>query len=58
MSLVSHEKNNSVKSGYPKIFDEANLNELANSIKERGILQPIIVRKSKNEQSKFKKQNY
>ena len=36
-----------------KIFDEENLNELANSIKERGILQPIIVRKSKENKSKF-----
>ena len=36
-----------------KIFDEENLNELANSIKERGILQPIIVRKSNDDQSKF-----
>ena len=36
-----------------KIFDEDNLNELANSIKERGILQPIIVRKSNYDQSKF-----
>ena len=27
-----------------KIFDEDNLNELTNSIKERGILQPIIVK--------------
>ena len=36
-----------------KIFDEENLNDLANSIKERGILQPIIVRKSNNDQSKF-----
>ena len=36
-----------------KIFDEENLNELANSIKERGILQPIIVRKSNKDQSKF-----
>ena len=36
-----------------KIFDEENLNELANSIRERGILQPIIVRKSNDEQSKF-----
>jgi len=36
-----------------KIFDEENLNELANSIRERGILQPIIVRKSSDEQSKF-----
>ena len=36
-----------------KIFDEENLNELTNSIRERGILQPIIVRKSNDEQSKF-----
>jgi len=36
-----------------KIFDEENLNELSNSIRERGILQPIIVRKSSDEQSKF-----
>ena len=36
-----------------KFFDEDNLNDLTNSIKERGILQPIIVRKSKNERSKF-----
>ena len=36
-----------------KIFDEENLNELANSIRERGILQPIIVRKSNDDQSKF-----
>ena len=36
-----------------KIFDEDNLNELANSIKEKGILQPIIVRKSNYDQSKF-----
>ena len=36
-----------------KIFDEDNLNELANSIRERGILQPIIVRKSNYDQSKF-----
>ena len=36
-----------------KIFDEENLNDLANSIKERGILQPIIVRKSNDEQSKY-----
>ncbi len=36
-----------------KIFNEENLNELANSIKERGILQPIIVRKSNKDQSKF-----
>ena len=36
-----------------KIFDEENLNELANSIRERGILQPIIVRKSSDHPSKF-----
>ena len=36
-----------------KIFDEENLNDLANSIRERGILQPIIVRKSNYNQSKF-----
>jgi len=36
-----------------KIFDEENLNDLTNSIKERGVLQPIIVRKSNDEKSKF-----
>ena len=36
-----------------KIFDEEYLNELANSIRERGILQPIIVRKSNYDESKF-----
>ena len=36
-----------------KIFDEDNLNDLTKSIKERGILQPIIVRKSNDEKSKF-----
>ncbi len=36
-----------------KIFDEENLLELTNSIKERGIIQPIIVRKSNTEKSKF-----
>ena len=36
-----------------KIFDENNLNDLTNSIKERGILQPIIVRKSNDDRSKF-----
>jgi len=36
-----------------KIFEENNLNDLTNSIKERGILQPIIVRKSNKENSKF-----
>ena len=28
-----------------KNFDEESLNELSNSIKERGVIQPIIVRK-------------
>ena len=36
-----------------KIFDENNLNDLTNSIKERGILQPIIVRKSNDDKSKY-----
>ena len=36
-----------------KIFDEDNLNDLTNSIKERGILQPIIVRKSNDDRSKY-----
>ena len=36
-----------------KIFDEANLNDLTNSIKERGVLQPIIVRKPNDENRAF-----
>ena len=36
-----------------KIFDENNLEELTNSIKERGMIQPIIVRKSNDDKSKF-----
>ena len=36
-----------------RIFDENNLNELSSSIKERGILQPIIVRQSKETKSKY-----
>ena len=36
-----------------KIFDENNLEDLTNSIKERGMIQPIIVRKSNNDKSKF-----
>jgi ParB family transcriptional regulator, chromosome partitioning protein len=36
-----------------KNFDEENLKDLTNSIRERGILQPIIVRKSKDNISKF-----
>ena len=36
-----------------KIFDENNLQDLTNSIKERGMIQPIIVRKSNNDKLKF-----
>ena len=36
-----------------KIFDESNLEDLTNSIKERGMIQPIIVRKSKDDKSKY-----
>ena len=36
-----------------KNFDEENLQDLTNSIKERGIIQPIIVRNSNSESSKF-----
>ena len=36
-----------------KIFDENNLEDLTNSIKERGMIQPIIVRKSSDDKSKF-----
>ena len=36
-----------------KIFDEENLKDLTNSIKERGMIQPIIVRKSNDDKSKF-----
>jgi len=36
-----------------KNFDEENLNDLVNSISERGIIQPIIVRKSEDQISKF-----
>ena len=35
-----------------KIFDEENLKDLTNSVQERGILQPIIVRKSNDNRSK------
>ena len=37
-----------------KIFDENKLNELTNSIKERGVLQPIIVRKHHREMKNMK----
>ena len=36
-----------------KIFDEANLEDLTNSIKARGMIQPIIVRNSNDDKSKF-----
>ena len=36
-----------------KNFDEESLNDLVNSIKERGIIQPIVVRKSEDQISKF-----
>ena len=36
-----------------KNFNKENLDELTNSIKERGIIQPIIVRKSKENSSKY-----
>ena len=36
-----------------KFFDEEKLNELSESIKERGIIQPIIVRYSKNNKNEF-----
>tara|TARA_B100000780_G_scaffold275133_1_gene241222 strand:- start:4383 stop:5231 length:849 start_codon:yes stop_codon:yes gene_type:complete len=36
-----------------KIFDEDSLQDLTNSIKERGIIQPIIVRKSADQNSKY-----
>ena len=47
--------NNIVKNRFQprKIFDENKLNELTNSIKERGVLQPIIVRKHYKDDGKF-----
>ena len=36
-----------------KNFNEENLNDLVNSIKERGVIQPIIVRESRTENSKY-----
>ena len=36
-----------------KTFDEKNLDELTNSIKERGVIQPIIVRKSQDQKNKY-----
>ena len=36
-----------------KVFDEESLQDLTNSIKERGIIQPIIVRKSADDNFKY-----
>ena len=36
-----------------KIFEESNMEDLTNSIKERGIIQPIIVRKSQDHNQKY-----
>ena len=36
-----------------KNFDEENLNDLTNSIKERGVIQPIIVRRSDSNKNNF-----
>ena len=36
-----------------KNFEEENLQDLTNSIKERGVIQPIIVRKSNSDKSKY-----
>ena len=36
-----------------KIFEKESLNELTNSIKERGIIQPLIVRKSEDQNGMF-----
>ena len=36
-----------------KYFDKENLQELTNSIKERGVIQPIIVRPDKSSENKY-----
>ena len=36
-----------------KIFDQENLEELTNSVKERGVIQPIIVRNSQDHSDKY-----
>ena len=58
-SLIGDTKNTSVKNKISiseivrgkyqprKIFNKESLEELSNSIRERGVVQPIIVRKSK-----------
>ena len=35
-----------------KVFEQENLQDLTNSIKERGVIQPIIVKKSNSDNSK------
>ena len=64
-SLIGDTKNTSVKNKISiseivrgkyqprKIFNKESLDELANSIKERGVVQPIIVRKSKEFNNKY-----
>ena len=36
-----------------KVFDKESLDELTNSIRERGMIQPIVVRKSQDKHDKF-----
>ena len=36
-----------------KLFEKEALNELTNSIKERGIILPLVVRKSKDQDEKY-----
>ena len=36
-----------------KVFDKESLDELTNSIRERGMIQPIVVRKSQDKHNKF-----
>ena len=64
-SLIGDTKNTSVKNKISiseivrgkyqprKIFNKESLDELANSIRERGVVQPIIVRKSKQFNNKY-----
>ena len=49
--LISDLKRNKLQPR--RIFDENSLEDLTNSIKERGIIQPIIVRKSNEDKSKY-----
>ena len=49
--LISDLKRNKLQPR--RIFDENSLEDLTNSIKERGIIQPIIVRKSQEDKSKY-----